>query len=100
MCEHVSETVFQFIHTKLHSNTPYYHYQCGVPDYTRMYRKATIPKTHLCRQPAWPAMVYKLPGQMVGDASSSSNSSGRLNKTITRGQKRYGHGSGGPNAGK
>lgn len=48
LCEHVSETVVQFIqHTKLHSNTPYYQYQCGVPDCPQTYRKATVLKTHV-----------------------------------------------------
>lgn len=50
LCEHVSETVVQFTqHTKLHSNSPYYQYQCGVPDCPRMYRKATVLKTHMYR---------------------------------------------------
>ncbi|KAF3837958.1 hypothetical protein F7725_009726 [Dissostichus mawsoni] len=46
---------------------------------------------------AWHVMVYRLSGQMERDASSNSNCSGRSKKTITRGQKRYGEGSGGPN---
>ena len=50
MCEDVSETVNQFNqHTKLHCNTPNYHYQCGVPDCNRMYRKVTVLKTHMYR---------------------------------------------------
>lgn len=49
-CEHVSETVVQFIqHTKLHSNTPNYRYQCGVSQCTRMYRKDSALKAHMYR---------------------------------------------------
>lgn len=49
-CEHVFENVIQFFqHIKLHSNAPNYHYQCGVPDCTQMYRKATVLKTHMYR---------------------------------------------------
>ena len=49
MCEDVSETVNQFIqHTKLHSNTPNYQYQCGVPDCNRIYRKFTVFLKHIC----------------------------------------------------
>ncbi len=37
-CIYVSENVSHFIkHIKLHSNTPNYHDQCGVPDCTLMY---------------------------------------------------------------
>ena len=51
MCEDVSETLNQFIqHTKLHSNTPNYQYQCGVPDCNRMYRKVTVLTMHMYRE--------------------------------------------------
>ena len=51
LCEHVSETTVQFIqHAKLHSNTPNYHYLCGVPYCTRMYRKATVLRAHMFRE--------------------------------------------------
>ena len=60
MCEHVSETVVQFIqHTKLHSNTPHYHYQCGVPDCTRLYRKAAVLKTHMYRDHRGPGSTLQ-----------------------------------------
>lgn len=49
-CEHVSETVVQFIqHTKLHSNTPNYRYQCGISQCTRMYNKDSVLKAHMYR---------------------------------------------------
>ena len=60
MCEHVSETVVQFIqHTKLHSNTPHYHYQCGVPDCTRLYRRAAVLKTHMYRDHRGPGSTLQ-----------------------------------------
>lgn len=43
MCNYVQ-------HTKLHSNAPNYHYQCGVPDCSRRYRKHTGLQIHMYRQ--------------------------------------------------
>ncbi len=51
LCDHVSETVIEFIlHSKLHSNTPNYKYHCSVPECSRMYRKANVLKTHMYRK--------------------------------------------------
>lgn len=50
-CIYVSDNVSHFIkHIKLHSNTPNYYYQCGVPDCTRKYLKATVVQTHMYRE--------------------------------------------------
>lgn len=50
-CEHVSENVCNYVqHTKLHSNAPNYHYQCGVPNCSRRYRKHTGLQIHMYRQ--------------------------------------------------
>ncbi|KAF3837959.1 hypothetical protein F7725_009727 [Dissostichus mawsoni] len=59
-CEHVFENVIQFIqHIKLHSNAPNYRYQCGVPDCTLMYRKATVLKTHMYRDHKEPSSCLR-----------------------------------------
>ncbi|KAF3844341.1 hypothetical protein F7725_020856 [Dissostichus mawsoni] len=59
-CEHVFENVIQFFqHIKLHSNAPNYHYQCGVPDCTQMYRKATVLKTQMYRDHKEPDVKRK-----------------------------------------